>query len=112
MRTIDKINHYLAKQQKNGSDLCEYLGVSSGVYSQWNTGRTNPRKSKMPVIAEYLGVNVEDIQGEDETKKENPTSVAADGVDELDKEALDIMHQLPPEKRAAGLAMLRGLLNN
>ena len=25
---------------------------------------------------------------------------------------LDIMHQLPPEKRAAGLAMLRGLLNN
>lgn len=71
MRTIDKINYYLAKQQKNGSDLCEYLGVSSGVYSQWNTGRTNPRKSKMPVIAEYLGVNVEDIQGEDETKKEN-----------------------------------------
>lgn len=112
MRTIDKINYYLAKQQKNGSDLCEYLGVSSGVYSQWNTGRTNPRKSKMPVIAEYLGVNVEDIQGEDETKKENPTSVTADGVDELDKEALDIMHQLPPEKRAAGLAMLRGLLNN
>lgn len=112
MRTIDKINYYLAKQQKSGSDLCEYLGVSSGVYSQWNTDRTKPRKSKLPVIAEYLGVSVEDIQGDDTQQKENPTSVAADGVDELDKEALDIMHQLPPEKQAAGLAMLRGLLNN
>lgn len=92
--------------------MCEYLGVSSGVYSQWNTGRTNPRKSKMPVIAEYLGVNVEDIQGDDEPKKESPASVTADGVDELDREALDIIHQLPPEKQAAALAMLRGLLSN
>lgn len=83
MRTIDKINYYLAKQQKNGSDLCEYLGVSSGVYSQWNTGRTNPRKSKMPVIAEYLGVNVEDIQGEDETKKEN--APGSDSESEIEK---------------------------
>ena len=40
-----------------------------------------------------------------------PASVA-DGVDDLDVEALDIMHQLPPEKRAAALAMLRGLLSN
>lgn len=55
MRTIDKINYYLTKENKNGADLCEYLGVSSGVYSQWNTGRTHPRKSKLPIIAEYLG---------------------------------------------------------
>lgn len=64
MRTIDKINYYLTKENKNGADLCEYLGVSSGVYSQWNTGRTHPRKSKLPIIAEYLGVEVSDIQGD------------------------------------------------
>ena len=72
------------------------------------SGKTYILKS----IAEYLGVSIEDIQGDDNQQKENPTSVAADEVDELDKEALNIMHQLPPEKRAAGLAMLRGLLNN
>lgn len=69
MRTIDKINYYLTKENKNGADLCEYLGVSSGVYSQWNTGRTHPRKSKLPIIAEYLGVEVSDIQGDDTNKK-------------------------------------------
>lgn len=59
MDTIDKINYYLGKQHKSGSSLCEFLGVSTGVYSQWNTKRTRPRKSKLPLIAEYLNVPVE-----------------------------------------------------
>lgn len=61
MDTIDKINYYLTKNKKTGADLCEFLGVSSGVYSQWNTRRTKPRKSKLPSIAEYLGVPVADL---------------------------------------------------
>lgn len=83
VRTIDKINYYLTKENKNGADLCEYLGVSSGVYSQWNTGRTHPRKSKLPIIAEYLGVEVSDIQGDDTNKKEKPTA-QGDGLTEKD----------------------------
>lgn len=103
MRTIDKINYYLAKQQKSGSDLCEYLGVSSGVYSQWNTDRTKPRKSKLPVIAEYLGVSVEDIQGDDTQQKENPTA-QGDGVDTITEKEVRMLkwfRSLPEEKRRA-----------
>lgn len=70
MNTIDKINYYLAKQGKNGAGLCAYLGVSNGVYSQWNTGRTSPRKSKLPLIAEYLGVTVEDLLPDESIKKQ------------------------------------------
>lgn len=69
MRTIDKINYYLSKQGKNGAALCEFLGVSSGVYSQWNTGRTSPRKSKLPLIAEYLDVSVDDLMPDEDIKK-------------------------------------------
>ena len=83
MRTIDKINYYLTKENKNGADLCEYLGVSSGVYSQWNTGRTHPRKSKLPIIAEYLGVEVSDIQGDDTNKKEKPTAQGGELISDL-----------------------------
>ena len=61
MDTIDKINYYLTKSKKTGADLCEFLGVSSGVYSQWNTRRTKPRKGKLPAIAEFLGVSVADL---------------------------------------------------
>lgn len=84
------------------------LKIPSGSITAWRNGAT-PRTKSLTKIANYFGVTVDDLLSE---QKENPTSVAADGVDELDKEALDIMHQLPPEKRAAGLAMLRGLLNN
>lgn len=82
---------------------------SSGTVTGWKDG-TIPYERNLKKIADYFGVTVEYLlTGE---QKENPTSVAADEVDELDKESLNIMHQLPPEKRAAGLAMLRGLLNN
>ena len=66
MDTIDKINYCLTKSKKTGADLCEFLGVSSGVYSQWNTRRTKPRKSKLPAIAEYLGVSVADLLPDDD----------------------------------------------
>lgn len=66
MDTIDKINYYLTKNKKTGADLCEFLSVSSGVYSQWNTRRTKPRKSKLPAIAEYLCVSVADLLPDEE----------------------------------------------
>ena len=85
------------------------VGVkSTGTVTGWKNG-ANPRETVLLKLADYFGVTVEYLLN---AEKESPASVAADGVDELDKEALDIMHQLPPEKRAAGLAMLRGLLNN
>ena len=84
------------------------LKIPSGSITAWRNGAT-PRTKSLTKIANYFGVTVDYLLN---AEKESPTSVAADGVDELDKEALDIMHQLPPEKRAAGLAMLRGLLNN
>ena len=85
------------------------VGVkSTGTVTGWKNG-ANPRQTVLLKLADYFGVTVDYLLN---AEKENPTSDAADGVDELDKEALDIMHRLPPEKRAAGLAMLRGLLNN
>lgn len=97
MNTIDKINYYLAKQGKNGAGLCAYLGVSSGVYSQWNTGRTSPRKSKLPLIAEYLGVTVEDLLADEGIKKEPsvPKDEELDKNDDLWKKREAIMQMLP-----------------
>lgn len=87
MDTIDKINYYLTKNKKTGADLCEFLGVSSGVYSQWNTRRTKPRKSKLPAIAEYLCVSVADLLPDEEPsagiKKERPADGEAPDQDKL-----------------------------
>ena len=91
------------------SRACLDMGFSRSYAAKMKNKKGAPSMDKLSTMANYFGVTVDYLLN---AEKENPTSVAADEVDELDKEALNIMHQLPPEKRAAGLAMLRGLLNN
>lgn len=80
MDAIDKINFYLSKKGKNGADLSRALGLSNSIYSQWNTRKTKPSNVRLPVIAEYLGVSVEDIM---------PDDVAAPAASEDAKKAPD-----------------------
>ena len=85
MDTIDKINYYLVKQGKTGADLSRALGLSNSIYSQWNKKKTNPKRSKLSVIAEYLGVSVEDILPDDEevlpkAKKESAPDPKTEGA--------------------------------
>lgn len=91
------------------SRACLDMGFSRSYAAKMKNKKGAPSMDKLSTMANYFGVTVDYLlTGE----KENPTSVSADGVDEFDNEALDIIHRLPPEKKAAGLAMLRGLLNN
>lgn len=80
MDAIDKINFYLSKKGKNGADLSRALGLSNSIYSQWNTRKTKPSNARLPAIAEYLGVSVEDIM---------PDDVAANAASEGAKKAPD-----------------------
>ena len=107
-KTVEIIRALCKKKKTSLTRLEEKLGFSNGYIGKMAKRPSSPPYERLVAIANELEVTVPDLTGE----KENPTSVAADGVDELDKEALNIMHQLPPEKRAAGLAMLRGLLSN
>ena len=91
------------------SRACIEMGFSRSYAAKMKNKNGAPSMDKLSTMANYFGVTVDYLLN---AEKENPTSVAADGVDELDKEALNIMHQLSPEKQAAALAMLRGLLGN
>lgn len=111
MDTIDKINYYLTKNKKTGADLCEFLGVSSGVYSQWNTRRTKPRKSKLPAVAEYLGVSVADLLPDDDPSagiKKDP--IPKDGaVSSAAQEILDFLDSASGEELADVIKYIRYL---
>lgn len=111
MDTIDKINYYLTKNKKTGADLCEFLGVSSGVYSQWNTRRTKPRKSKLPSIAEYLGVLVADLlPGEDPSTGIKKDPIPKDeAVSPAAQEILDFLDSASGEELADVIKYIRYL---
>ena len=96
MRTIDKINYYLRIIGKNGADLSRALGPSNSIYSQWNKKKTNPKRSKLSVIAEYLGVSVEDILPDDEevlpkAKKDSAPDPKTEGVSPTVQELFDFI---------------------
>lgn len=80
MDIIDKINLGLTKAGKSGADLEKALGLSHSAYSQWNTRRTKPAKKRLPEIAAFLGVSVEWLLDDEETKK--PATDSGDGDDE------------------------------
>lgn len=113
MDTIDKINYYLTKNKRTGADLCEFLGVSSGVYSQWNTRRTKPRKSKLPAIAEYLGVSVADLLPDEDPSagiKKDP--IPKDGAEDSETAELrEIWSSADENERRDLLEMARMLKN-
>lgn len=113
MDTIDKINYYLTKNKKTGADLCEFLGASSGVYSQWNTRRTKPRNSKLPAIAEYLGVSVADLLPDKDPSagiKKDP--IPKDGVEDSETAELrEIWGSADKSERRDLLEMARMLKN-
>ncbi len=94
MDTIDKINYYLVKNRQNGKQLCEYLGVSSGVYSQWNKKKSRPRQNKLPAIAEFLGVAVEDIMPDEEIQENAGSAAPEEPVTEEDRELSEYLEML------------------
>lgn len=117
MDTIDKINYYLVKQGKTGADLSRALGLSNSIYSQWNKKKTNPKRSKLSVIAEYLGVSVEDILPDDEevlpkAKKESAPDPKTEGAkwdnDEDFKEAVALLKKMDKETLRVFVKAARG----
>ena len=61
MRTIDIIKKRMNAAGLAGAELSRKIGVSSGVYSQWNTGRSEPSPQNLAKIAAVLNCDVEDL---------------------------------------------------
>lgn len=65
MTTTDKINHILKEKKIPKMQFYKDCGITSGAYSLWNQGKTNPTISNLYKIASYLQVPVSDILGDD-----------------------------------------------
>lgn len=84
MDSIDKINHILVERNMSGAELSRQIGVSSGVFSQWNTKRTKPSLRNISKIAAVLnvpvGVLMPDLETEATKKSASSEDEAKDDV--------------------------------
>lgn len=90
MDSIGKINAILMRRGMTGSELSRTIGVSSGVYSQWNKHMTRPSKKNLVRIADALGVDIEEILPDEE-------SSALPEEDAIRKRLYSILEELDPE---------------
>ena len=69
--------------------LCQELGFSTALMSQWKSGRQEPSRKKLQQIADFFNVTVEQlIVGEAQTKK-SPASTLTE-----DEEMMEYLNEL------------------
>lgn len=56
---LKRIEKRLALMQKKKYDFYYECGISSALYSNWNTGKAKPSPTTLAKIAEYLDVSYE-----------------------------------------------------
>ena len=84
-----KIEYAIANQKMSKREFYEKSGVSSSLYSQWNTGSVKPTMKSLGRVAAALGTSVEFLIGAPEKEKE-----PADDADEL-AEAMQLLRDRP-----------------
>lgn len=80
MTSIEKINILLIEHGMSGSDLCKAIGVSSGVYSQWNKRRNKISAKNLKKIADIFKVSVFTLYDDEEK-----TATIGDGKSYVDQ---------------------------
>ena len=91
------------------NSIAKIIGASSGSVTAWKNG-AEPRHSTIVKIANYFGVSVGYLSGEEppETKKdpEEPK------LSEVDQELFEMLKQIPEDVKRAWLNMGYAFLNN
>lgn len=54
-----KFEELIKKNNVTAYRVAKDTGISPTVFSEWKTGRSNPKIDKLKKIAEYFGVSIE-----------------------------------------------------
>ena len=80
-------------------DFATDFGVSKGTVGMWESGAREPRTiDEINRIADYFGVSSDYLLGRTE-QKEKPTPVSEDGLDEQDRQLMELMKLLTADQK-------------
>ncbi|EKM18593.1 TPA: helix-turn-helix transcriptional regulator [Vibrio harveyi] len=75
-------------------EIAQAVGTSAKTVMNWESGKTEPKASELLMIAKRLGVSVNEVLGQEESKHEKlleKISSAIDGFNDSEIESLSIM---------------------
>ena len=80
--TIQRILEEMQIQNKQQTELGEYLNVTPNIITDWKSGRLKSYRKYLHGISDFLNVSVEYLRGETD-KKEKPLSENEERLKEL-----------------------------
>ena len=101
---VRNLKRHLNLSGKKKIEVANAVGVSSGTFSDWLKGRSYPRMDKIQALADFFGVKKSDLVED--------VNIAKETVSEEDQKVLDLLHQIPIDKRAAAIEMCEAVLKN
>lgn len=94
-----------------GGKMCTDTGISKGLLTDLKMGRRSGVSAvTAQKIANYFGVSVGYLLGEEDDEKEKPTIPEDDGLSETHIKLLEITKSLPVEEAEALLVVLQSKL--
>jgi transcriptional regulator with XRE-family HTH domain len=58
---MSKFKELMRKADVNGAQIARRMGITTSAVSSWARGKTTPPYEKLPDLARYLGVSVDEI---------------------------------------------------
>ena len=90
--------------------LAEHLGTIQKVITDYETGKTRPPSERLPVIAKFFGVTVDELIGAEAIKTPpTPTNGRRHGNSRSAK-LLELFDQLSAEEQRTTLKQIRGII--
>lgn len=65
-KVIQKIMALLSEQNRQDKELCEHIGVAQSTFVNWKNRGTDPKPKYIPKMAEFFGVSVDYLLGNNE----------------------------------------------
>jgi len=89
--------------RKKPSAVAVEVGFSKSIVSRWKNGG-GVTDATVQKVADYFGVTVEQLTGED--KKKAPAPMGGDGLDDMTRRAIEIINKADEDTRRKMLSML------
>lgn len=88
--------------------FCLAIGAPVNIVSEWESGKTKSYRNYAYAVSQVYGVSIEWLRGE--TDKKEPAAQTGDGLDDLQKQAFDLIKKIPTEQLQTVIGVLKAIL--
>ena len=108
----ENIKRLRKKAKLTQPELAEKLGVTPKVISDYETSKANPPTDRLPVIATFFNISVDELIG---TKQIDYATILENGNghrhgNSRSAKLLELFDQLSPEEQRTTLKQIRGII--